>query len=486
MAWPLPSRANDLRPISGTHLIPRRSPTSIYSSKRQVQQPFQVGDPLTVSAFSFKLIGGGHYQTTTTCRFVGENCYVFVEDEVWGTSHVSQPAIDDLAAAFDDASNADPARGIYDITTALFGPTPDIDGDPRVLIVLLDILDSSFTGSFFSGYFDVENQAPPASREIVYIDVDPLDIQSDLARATLAHEFQHMLHWNADPDEDKWLDEGCSEYAELACGYKDTTQAVANAFLDVPNTGLTVWDDLPFDFDQSFLYMTYFAQRFGDEAVRALVGESGNGEESIDTVLTRLNRPDRFKDIYAEWSIALYLDGQDETGLTQIDVRSPVTTTLTLPASNIARKARLWGSDYLDLDGSFDAVSLSIGSTGDNPLLAILIGPDGGAFTEIDAGEATTVNIYRADLRAIAMTSAAGTAEDYVLSVSATLGGDERLASDFDAGGTIDFADFLLFASHFGRSGTDEGYNPSFDLNGNFAVDFTDFLTFAGHFSSTE
>ena len=75
-----------------------------------------------------------------------------------------------------------------------------------------------------SGYYDVENQAPPTAREIVYLDSNPLDINSTLARATLAHEFQHMLHWNADPDEDKWLDEGCSEYAELACGYKDTTK----------------------------------------------------------------------------------------------------------------------------------------------------------------------------------------------------------------------------------------------------------------------
>lgn len=483
LVWLTPTYANELRPISGTHLIPRPSPAS--SSKRQVQPSFQVGDPLTVSAFSFQLLGA-RYQTTTTCRFVGTNCYIFVEDEVWGTSRVSQAGIDDLADAFDNSSAANPSRGIYDITTSIFGPAPDVDGDPRVVIVLLDILDSPFTGTTVIGYYDVENQSPPISREIIYVDVDPLDILGSLARATLAHEFQHMLHWNADPDEDKWLDEGCSEYAELACGYKDTTEAAGITFLDVPNTSLTVWDDLPFDFDQAFLYMAYFAQRFGDDAIHALVGESGNGAESVDTVLSNLDLPDRFKDLFAEWAIALHVDGEGDNGLSGIDVRSPAGTTLTLPDTNINRKARLWGTDYLDLDGSFEGLSVSIGSVGDNPLLAVLIGPNGGAFVEVGAGDATTVNVYGGDLRAIAMVSSGGTTEDYVLSVEASPNGALRNASDFNSDSLVDFADFLLFASQFGRTGTEEGFDPSFDLSGNFSVDFTDFLTFAGHFSTSQ
>ncbi len=479
------SYADPLRRVSGTHLIPRSSSMPALQ-KRQIVQAFQVGDPLTVSAFSFQLIGGGRYQTTTTCRFVGSHSYVFVEDVVWGSSRVTQLALNALADAFDNASAIDPARGIYDITTTVFGPAPDVDGDPRIIIVLLDILDSPFTGTTIVGYFDVENQSPPVSREIVYVDVDPLDIESALARATLAHEFQHMLHWAADPDEDKWLDEGCSEYAELACGYKDTTEAVANAFLDVPNTSLTQWEDLPFDFDQSFLYMTYFAQRFGDEAVRALVAEPINGAESVDIVLSDLGEPDRFKDIFAEWATAIYLDADGAHGLSLIDVRFPATTALLLPTSNVNRKARLWGTDYLDLEGSFDGLSLSLGSPGDNPLMTVLIGPDGGAFTEIAAGDATTVNVYRSDLRAIALVTTGGTSEDYALTVASTHGGLVLEASDFNDDGTIDFADFLLFATAFGKTGFSGGYDPSFDLDGNFAIDFTDFLTFASHFSASE
>ena len=147
--------------------------------------------------------------------------------------------------------------GIYDIDTDLFGSPPDVDGDPRIFIVLLDILDSPFTGTTFIGYFDTNNQSGQAMREIVYIDTNPLDVESKLARATLTHEFQHMLHWRGDPDEHKWIDEVCSEYAELACVYKDTLETAGETFLGTPNVSLTVWEDLPFDFDQTYLFMTW-------------------------------------------------------------------------------------------------------------------------------------------------------------------------------------------------------------------------------------
>ena len=51
--------------------------------------------------------------------------------------------------------------------------------------------------------------------------------------------------------------------------------------------------------------------------------------------------------------------------------------------------------------------------------------------------------------------------------------------ADFDASGTVDFADFLLFAGAFG------GTNPVYDLDGNGSVDFPDFLLFASVFGQT-
>ena len=54
--------------------------------------------------------------------------------------------------------------------------------------------------------------------------------------------------------------------------------------------------------------------------------------------------------------------------------------------------------------------------------------------------------------------------------------------TDFDASGTVDFPDFLLFVSKFGARQGDERYEARFDLDGDGEVGFGDFLLFVGSF----
>ena len=58
----------------------------------------------------------------------------------------------------------------------------------------------------------------------------------------------------------------------------------------------------------------------------------------------------------------------------------------------------------------------------------------------------------------------------------------ETPTPDFDGDGTVGFSDFLLFASAFGLSQGDAGYDARFDLDGDGTVGFGDFLIFAGSF----
>ena len=53
----------------------------------------------------------------------------------------------------------------------------------------------------------------------------------------------------------------------------------------------------------------------------------------------------------------------------------------------------------------------------------------------------------------------------------------QTIRSDFDGDGSVDFADFLLFARAYG------GSDVQFDLSGNGTVDFSDFLLFVSDFS---
>lgn len=472
-----------LIPRSGTPLIPR-SAVLPKITVRAAARSFQVGDTLTVPAYSFRLGNTGYYQTTTTCRWVGQHCYVFVEDAVWGTTHVTQAGIESLVQAFDQSTPRDPNRGIYDIETGIFGPPPDVDGDPRILIVVLDILDSPITGSTYTGYFDLNNESPPTSHEIVYIDCDPLILDSNLARATLSHEFQHMLQWRGDPHEDKWVDEGCSEYAELACGYKDTTQTAGSAFLEVPNTSLTQWNDSPFDYDEVFLWTTYFAQRYGDSAITALVADPAHGIDGYNHTLESIGSPDRFPALFAAWTAATYLDGPGNLGYERLDLGPVYRDTAAVPVQNLARKVRLWGIDYQDLQDA-PGVLVDLRSSGDDSLMAVLISvhdslPAVTTYTVPAGGEIRFAD-YGPNQRTLAVTRTSGTSEDYSLSTTSQLG-TSPFASDFNGDGFINFADFVAFAKHYGRQAGDPGFDPTYDLNGDRRIAFDDFLIFAKNY----
>ncbi len=56
-------------------------------------------------------------------------------------------------------------------------------------------------------------------REMFLINLNALQPGSERFDGLLAHEFQHMIHWNQDPNEDSWLNEGLSELAWYLNGY---------------------------------------------------------------------------------------------------------------------------------------------------------------------------------------------------------------------------------------------------------------------------
>ena len=53
---------------------------------------------------------------------------------------------------------------------------------------------------------------------------------------------------------------------------------------------------------------------------------------------------------------------------------------------------------------------------------------------------------------------------------------------DFDGSGSVDFADFIMFARAFGATAADPDFEARFDLNEDNAVNFADFVLFAGVF----
>jgi immune inhibitor A len=191
-----------------------------------------------------------------------------------------------------------------------------VDGDPHLYIVYSRGLGNSIAG-LFSSIDSVHPLARPDSNghETFLMSADNLFFGEE-DKGTLAHEFQHMIHWYRDRNEDTWMNEGFSVLAEFLNGFD--TGGFDELYVMNPDQQLTDWPD---DHDltrphygESFLFLTYFLDRFGEEVTKKLVAEPENGMVSIDKVLKEINAIDgqskkqiTADDVFADWVVATFL-----------------------------------------------------------------------------------------------------------------------------------------------------------------------------------
>jgi hypothetical protein len=82
-----------------------------------------------------------------------------------------------------------------------------------------------------------------------------------LYESVVAHEFQHNLHNDWQPDGPLWMNEGCSMFAEPVSGY-EYPYGYLPYFLATPDNALTQWgdqgdDNILADYAQVLLWATF-------------------------------------------------------------------------------------------------------------------------------------------------------------------------------------------------------------------------------------
>ncbi len=201
---------------------------------------------------------------------------------------------------------------IYPTDRSYFGsePLPGIDGDPRV-----HVLNTTQLGQGVGGYFYSPSLFPSAivpysnEKEIIYINLKSLTPGTSSYEHVLAHEFQHMIHYNVDRNEESWVNEGMSELAATLNGYG--TSSFASAFLTTPETQLDDWPEngntAP-HYGAGYLFNVYFLDRFGKDAIRALVANTDNGLQAVDSTLKSLNAGVTADQFFGDWVIANLLN----------------------------------------------------------------------------------------------------------------------------------------------------------------------------------
>lgn len=267
---------------------------------QKVLTEIEVGTP-----HQFVVAGAGEL-VAATCQFVGEHVFVFVEDRQWDTNggSILQSHVDVLGELFDQSTPVDDSKGFFELCTGVFGDPPDVDGYERIFLLILDIPDPRFVGFFDARV--AEHEVPELRRDILYVDAMFVRRQAYLARGTIAHELQHLIHWGHDEDEEVWLNEGLSGYAEELTGFPEADPTVVEAFLQRPSIGLTEWENQPYHYGSSYLFSSFLAERYGHDLIRTIVAESRNGRGGIDAAFSTTGFSETFKDVWSQWVLGNY------------------------------------------------------------------------------------------------------------------------------------------------------------------------------------
>ena len=228
--------------------------------------------------------------------------YMYVEDG----QQVNLAALSASASTFE--------KQIYPTDRATFGSewSPGIDDDAH-----LTILNAVGLGTNIGGYFSSADEYPTSvnpysnEREMFYVNIDSTIAGSADYNSTLAHEFQHMIHWYQHPVDLSWANEGMSVLAQHINGY--STGGVDLAFAQSPDTQLNDWSDdinaaLP-HYGAGYLFMDYFAEHYGGySALKELLQDPASPPANFDHVLAKHGYADRFMDVFNKWLIANYVE----------------------------------------------------------------------------------------------------------------------------------------------------------------------------------
>ncbi|MFO7536553.1 MAG: immune inhibitor A [Chloroflexota bacterium] len=225
------------------------------------------------------------------------------------------------------------------------------------------------------GYFTSVDLYPASLFEtsneqaMVYLNVDELEVGSELYYGTLVHEIQHLIQGNVDPNEKAWLDEGLSQLAEL---YLDFYTVDTLPYLEAPGISLNLWptdeEEADAHYAASYLFAVYFWEQLGETAVQELARHPANGIASVWSVLQGFAPERPLPHFVADWAVANLLDDPDAgpvhyyENLLLTEYPATVHTASVLPEA-LTSSLPPFGVDYIALDVSGPIVISFAGDT---------------------------------------------------------------------------------------------------------------------------
>lgn len=309
-------------------------------------------------------------EVRATLRYVTPHVYFWVQN---GVSY-NDAEMKALMDTFEDK--------IYPTNREFFGGewTPGFDGDEHIYILY-----SRGLGSSIAGYFSSADSVHPLvhefsnAHEMFLFNADNTLLGDEFTYGVLAHEFQHMIHWNQDLNETSWLNEGSSELAAFLNGYDPG--GFDWLYISDPDLQLNDWpndqDATTPHYGAGFLFMAYFLDRFGEEATKTLVKDPADGLDSFENVLREINvddpvtgQPISADDFFMDWAVTNFTldasvgDGRYIYNNYPAANRASATETIySCPQTMLTRDVHQYGVDYIAIECAGDYTLSFTGST---------------------------------------------------------------------------------------------------------------------------
>ena len=311
-----------------------------------------------------------HSQITATLMYETPHSYFWVEE---GTS-VNEKDMKALMDTFEEK--------IYPTDREFFGSEwiPGVDGDPHIYVIY-----ATSIGSNIAGYFNSSDSFNPLVKEFsngheTYVLGTSQALSDEYTYGVLAHEFVHMIQFPTDRNDVSWIGEGFAEVGVFINGY--SVGGADYAYIQDTDLQLNAWSDnsspeFSAHYGSSFLYLTYFLDRFGKDATKALNTNPENDITSVDDTLADLNITDPLTgqlitadDVFMDWAVANFLqdasvgDGRYTYHNYPDAPKASATETISsCPQAALTRDVHQYGVDYIAIECAGDFTLSFTGST---------------------------------------------------------------------------------------------------------------------------
>jgi hypothetical protein len=274
-----------------------------------------VGDTLQFNMLDYSV--NEFYKLRAVLKAKGAHTQVWVDVLSIDSSFVTDDVVNQILTTLEEKTgeaSIDPDKGIYQIDVETFGDPPNYDGDGLVDFLITDIRDGmEGTNTYVAGFFtswDQTNQGGSNKRDILYIDSKQGIYQDGnyntfTVMGTVAHEFQHLIHYKQDSNEVTFINEAMSELAGTLCGYGISHPG---QFLDNPNKDLTSFNNEIKDYAAVNLWAVYIYEQFGITFIHNFVASSQNGKEAFDATLADMGITTNFNEVFQNWTLCNYIN----------------------------------------------------------------------------------------------------------------------------------------------------------------------------------